>query len=165
MKIIFCHHAQRARDRSKPREEWQNDDLTKLGRKDAATYAKMLKKSKIQLTAIYSSPFFRCSETAKIINKYQNSEIIFDDRLNEFGSLPEESWQQCHNRVISVINEITERYAQKDIILVVTSGVNLSAFICWAYGLKPTDNMPFLGVTSCSPIIFNYDKQPAKNQK
>lgn len=55
--------------------------LTEKWRKEAEETAKRLATEKVN--AIYSSPFARAEETAKIINTKFNIDIIFDDRLRE----------------------------------------------------------------------------------
>ena len=66
MKIIYVHHAQRDKGNSSTQE----DGITELGIKDAEIVAEILCKrnEKQKITAIYSSPFFRCMETSRIIN-------------------------------------------------------------------------------------------------
>ena len=64
MKIIYCHHAERAVNPKKLRS--QEDDLTSNGIKDAELVSELLANEKI--TAIYTSNFYRCKKTAQIIN-------------------------------------------------------------------------------------------------
>ena len=66
MKIIYVNHAQRDKGNSSTQE----DGITELGIKDAEIVAEILCKlnEKQKITAIYSSPFFRCMETSRIIN-------------------------------------------------------------------------------------------------
>ena len=68
MKIIYIHHVSRAVGNPPT----QNDGIQPLGIKDAETTAELLKgmsdKSKSTFRAIYASPYYRCSETAKLIN-------------------------------------------------------------------------------------------------
>lgn len=158
MKIIFCHHAQRKRDKTAPRELWQNEGITELGEKDAALYAKMLNGCNLKISAIYSSPFFRCMKTAEIVNQFSNAPIIKEERFNEFGSVDGETWAECQQRIINAIKDITKKHNQDDVVLCVTSGVNLTGFICWAYGIEPSEKNLFPWLISCSPIIFDYDK-------
>ncbi len=159
MKIIYCHHAQRDQDKSKPQNLRQGEGLTPLGIEDATIYAKMLKQANVKLNAIYTSPFFRCVSTANIINEQLNTNIITDDRFNEFGSIENESWETCQTRIMSALKDIIKKHDNSDIVLCITSGVNIGAFICLAYGIKPDNNNPFLGITSCSPIVFDFDKE------
>lgn len=69
MKIIYVHHA--LRDVGNPPS--QDDKIQPLGIKDAETTAKLLKimseQSKSTFKAIYTSPYYRCSKTAEIINR------------------------------------------------------------------------------------------------
>ncbi len=157
MKIIYCHHAQRDKENRKQNVNPQDDNITLLGREDARIFAKMLNDKDIIINKIYTSPYFRCLETAKIINENNNTKINFEPRFNEYNKTVE-TWKECQQRIIDAINKIVNENDNDDIILCVTSGVNLTAFICWAYGIKPNNNNPFPGVISCSPIIFDYEK-------
>ncbi|MBE5738885.1 MAG: histidine phosphatase family protein [Clostridiales bacterium] len=156
MKIIYIHHG----NRKKCNPSTQNDDLTEIGYKDCELTAELFNNDKIKksIKAIYTSPFFRCKKTAEIVNTYMNAPIICEDRLNEYKSMGEESWVECQNRIIEFIDEIITKYDNADTILCVTSGVNIGAFVVKFFGLNSSENIPFLGVPSCSPIIFEYDK-------
>lgn len=67
MKIIYVHHA--LRKLSNP--PTQEDKIQPLGIKDAKTTAKLLKimseNSKSNFKAIYTSPYYRCKKTAKLL--------------------------------------------------------------------------------------------------
>ena len=153
MNIVYCHHAQRAYTGS------QNDDITSLGRKDAELAGKFLKNLS-NIKAIYTSPYFRCIETARRINKSLNVPIIEEKRFNEFVSKEsKETWADLQKRIIAAIEDITAKYNDEDSIICVTSGVNIAGFLDWNLGLEPSENMPFLGVVSCSPIIFKFNKK------
>ena len=56
------------------------------------------------------------------------------------------------------IKDAVEKHDNDSTIIFVTSGVNLSGFICFAYNIEPNENIPFPLVPSCSPIGFDYDK-------
>ena len=167
MKIIYVHHALREKNIVPS----QDDDILPLGVKDAVLTGKLLevlhKTSKIK--AIYTSPYLRCRKTAKIINKRINAPIIDEPRLNEFNnvfkrprgeSTPSESetWEECQSRIMQAIKDIVLRHDDDDVVVCVTSGVNIAAFINIAFGIPPNDNAPFLQIPSCSPIGFNLDK-------
>ena len=62
-------------------------------------------------------------------------------------------------RVIAGIKDIVNKYNDEDSIICVTSGVNIAGFLDWNLGLEPSENMQFLGIISCSPIIFKYNKK------
>ena len=161
MKIFYVHHA--LRDMGNP--PTQEDGLKELGIKDANVVADIFEDGKkyMNVKAIYTSPFYRCKETARIINKNLNVPIIEDERLNECGSVfygeKKESWKQCQKRIIETIKEIVFKYDEKDTVICVTSGVNLTAFICVAYNIKPSSKLPFPMVSSCSPIGFEINKK------
>ena len=153
MNIVYCHHAQRAYTGS------QDDDITDLGKKDAELVGEFMKRMP-NIKAIYTSTYFRCKETARIINKSLNVPIIEEDRFNEFVSKEnKETWVDLQKRVIAGIKDIVNKYNDEDSIICVTSGVNIAGFLDWNLGLEPSENMPFLGVISCSPIIFKYNKK------
>ncbi len=154
MNIIYCHHAER-KITDKPT---QQDPITKLGKKDANIVGKTIAKH-LKVKAIYTSPYLRCKQTAKIINKYFNAPIIEDARFNEFCSKEnQESWTDLQNRIIEALKDIIAKHNDEDTIICVTSGVNIAGFINLQLGLKSSPDMAFLGVISCSPIIFKYKK-------
>lgn len=153
MNIVYCHHAQRVYTGS------QKDDITDLGEKDAELVGQFIKQIP-NVKAIYTSPYFRCLETARIINKSLNVPIIEEDRFNEFVSKEnKETWVDLQRRVIAGIKDIVNKYNDEDSIICVTSGVNIAGFLDWNLGLEPSENMQFLGIISCSPIIFKYNKK------
>ena len=157
MKIIYVHHAQR-KIGNPPGE---NDDITKLGKKDAKLVAKLLKGAKakhINIKSIYCSPFLRCKKTAKIINSKLGIPIVFDERLNEFDSKSGETWVELQTRVRNCIKDIVFKYEEKDTVVCITSGVNVASFISLANKQKPNKDTAFIGISSCSPLIFNIDK-------
>lgn len=158
MKIIYCHHAERAVDKRKSRS--QEDDITDNGFKDAQLVAEMLAGQKID--AIYTSNFYRCRKTAQIINSQIGAPIYEEERFNEVGSVEKgEDWKGCLTRNIDALNNIMLKYNDDATILCVTGGVNLSAFVCWNLGLKPTNEMPFMGATNIAPIMF-YESTPTR---
>ena len=69
-----------------------------------------------------------------------------------------ESWSSCQDRIKQALLEIIQKYDESDTIVCVTSGVNLSAFICLFYNIPSSDNLPFPLVPSCSPIGFDIKK-------
>ena len=157
MKIIYCHHAERAVDKRKLRS--QDDDITDNGFQDAQLVAEMLSTQKID--AIYTSNFYRCKKTAQIINSKIGAPIFEEERFNEVGSIEGEDWGKCLTRNIEALNNIMQKYNDDATILCVASGVNLSAFVCWNLNMKPTRDFPFMGATNCAPIVF-YESTPTK---
>lgn len=161
MKILYVHHG--LRDSGKIPN--QDDKLHYLGIKDAKIVAKILNMlpKKFNVKAIYTSTYFRCRETARLINKYINVPIIDEPRFNEFTQSindggKNESWLECQNRIRSGIKDIVDKYEDDDFVICVTSGVNITSFISLAYKIQPSDDLPFPMVPSCSPICFDIDK-------
>ena len=155
MKIIYLHHG----NRKIGNPPSQNDDLTEIGYKDCNLVAELFDDRIIKdhIKAIYTSPYFRCRKTAEIINGPLQTKIIEDERLNEFDN-KSETWTQLQTRVIACLDDIVEKYDENDIVICVTSGVNIAGFIIKAFNLQPSQDTPFLGLPNCCPIIFNFKK-------
>jgi len=151
MRIIYMHHAEReiGPNHNDP-ELRQLEDITTLGVKDAENMAERYKDENI--TAIITSPYLRCRHTAEIINKYHNVPIIDDERFNE--SKKGEGWENLLIRNIEAIDDIVHNYTDEDVIVCVTSGINLVAFICYFYDIKPSKAVPFSQAGAISPVNF-----------
>ena len=167
MKIIYVHHALRKRE-NPPSQE---DGIQEIGIKDAETTADLLLTMQGSSTfkAIYTSPYYRCKKTAEIINKNICVPIYEEPRFNEFNKIFEvlkgskliamtETWEECQIRIREAIKDIVFKYNDNDIVVCVTSGVNIAAFIGLAFKIKPSNDVPFPIVPSCSPIGFEIDK-------
>ena len=158
MNIIFVHHANRKRCNPTT----QQDGITSLGKKDAKITAKILKlaSKEVQITAIYTSTFTRCTKTAEILNKKLGVEIFEDERLNEFRSMGKETWTECQKRVVSCLKDIVQKHKENETIIVVTSGTNLAGFMDFVYNIEPYENTPFFRIPSCSPILVRLGEKP-----
>ena len=167
MKIIYVHHA--LRQIGNPPS--QDDDIKPLGEKDAEIVAEILEQmlQHNNIKAIYTSPYYRCAKTAKIINSKINVPIFEEPRFNEFQKVFQvvngdkvetktESWLDCQKRIRNSIKDIVYKYDENDTVVCVTSGVNITAFISLAFKIPASENHPFPMVPSCSPIGFNIDK-------
>lgn len=167
MKIIYVHHA--LRQVGNPPS--QDDKIQPLGLQDAEIVAELMKMMSeySNIKAIYTSPYFRCAKTAEIINKHLNVPIYEEPRLNEFNKvfdviegnktiIKTESWVDCQIRIRNAIKDIINKYDNRDTVICVTSGVNITAFISLAFKIPASDNLPFPWVPSCSPIGFEIDK-------
>ena len=80
MNIVYCHHAQRNRGKIAT----QNDDITKLGKKDAEIVSELLdelQRLKGKVVAIYTAEFLRCTKTAEIINQKIKVPVFVDARF------------------------------------------------------------------------------------
>ena len=148
MKIIYIHHADRNHDKNINRQE---QDITEDGIIEAELIAK--KMNKIKIKAIYTSPYLRCTHTAQIINKYINVPIYKDDFLNEMES--SESWKDLQLRTSKGLDNIIKNNDEDDIIICITSGVNLSGFIYYFTKKEPDNNNPLIQAVMCSPVLFS----------
>jgi len=167
MRIIYVHHALR----QKGNPPSQDDKIQPLGLQDAEIVAELMKMMSeySNIKAIYTSPYFRCAKTAEIINKHINVPIYEEPRFNEFNKVFDviegnktitktESWVDCQIRIRNAIKDIVNQYDDRDTVICVTSGVNITAFISLAFKIQPSENLPFPLVPSCSPIGFDIDK-------
>lgn len=152
MQIIYVHHADRNRNNKVDR---QLQDITENGIADANLLAEKLKD--INVTAIYTSPYLRCKHTANIINKYQNIEIIDEPRFNEMHL--GETWSEFSLRNMKAIDDIIKKHNENDLIICVSSGVNLSAFIYYFNNITPTNNSPRMQAITTSPVLFTTDNK------
>ena len=156
MKIIYCHHANRKINKQKT----ENDSLSKIGKQDAKNLAKLLKIAKsvgVKISAIYTASESRFTQTAKLINKYLSAPIIEVNDLKEFNKKTE-TWLNAQKRVYNFLKEIIKKHNDDETVVCITSGVNVASFINLQLGHKPTEKMPFIEIPSCSPLIFNFDK-------
>ncbi len=154
MKLIYVHHA----ERDVRFGVNQENDITENGVKQALLVAENLKN--VRITAIYSSQYKRCKHTAEIINQYHNLPIYEDERFNE--AQPGESWNSVQQRNMDAIDVIVNKSNNDDIVLCVTSGVNVSAFIFYILGIKASEHNPWIQAGLCSPLYFTIEKRVKK---
>lgn len=149
MQILYVHHAER--DRTNKSIDRQYQDITENGIIEANLLAEKLKQ--VNITAIYTSPYLRCTHTAKIINKYNNAPIYHENRFNEMKN--EETWKEFQIRHINALDEIIEKHNDDDFIICVSSGVNLSAFIYYFTKKEPSNDNPWIQALTISPVLFS----------
>ena len=153
MKMIYIHHAERDRyNGNAPRQE---QDITEDGIMEAKIIAK--KMEYLNPVAIYSSPYKRCIHTAEILRGDLNIPIIEDRRFNEYEV--SETYTEFLNRNMRAIDDIVNKYDEDDVVLCVTSGVNLSAFVHYFIGNKVNEDSVMCQALSVSPILFTTDGQ------
>ena len=155
MRIIYMHHAERniGPNHLDPILR-QEEDITELGIEDAELIAKRM--SKVDIKAIVTSPYLRCKHTAEIINKYHNVPIIEESRFNECEQYEEK--EHLIKRNMEALDDIYNKYSDDDTILCVTSGINITAFICYFYGIEPSNDIPLAQAGDISPINFTKGK-------
>jgi len=149
MQILYVHHAER--DRMNKSIDRQLQDITENGIKESELLAEKLKQVKV--TAIYTSPYLRCTHTAKIINKYNNAPIYEEDRFNELNN--GETWKEFQIRHFNALNEIIKKHNENDFIICISSGVNLSAFIYYFTKKEPSNDNPWIQALTISPVLFS----------
>ena len=59
---------------------------------------------------------------------------------------------------MEAIDEIVKSHSDDDVVLCVTSGVNISAFICYTYNIAPSNDAPWTQACDICPVIFNVKK-------
>lgn len=156
MKIIYVHHAERNVSKDHLNSELrQLEDITETGIKEAEFLAERLKNQKVK--AIVTSPYLRCKHTSEILNKYINVPIIEDSRFNEMKK--NEEWKHLLKRNMEAIDDIVKTYKDDDTIICVTSGVNVSAFICYFYKIEPSNETPWSQAGGLCPMIFTIGKK------
>ncbi len=156
MKVIYMHHAERdIGPGHNDKDLRQLEDITERGIREAEIVAERLKDEKI--TAIISSPYLRCMHTGEIINKYHHLEIIEDARFNE--KRLEEDWVDFMNRNMEAIDDIFHKYSDDSIIICITSGVNLTAFVSYFFEIPPKKDMTWCQANGISPVNFTKGKK------
>jgi len=120
--------------------------LTEKGKEEAKMAGEALKQDKID--CLFSSDILRCRETAKIVAEtigHDKEKIIYDTRLRDlnwgaFGGKTREeywnfynndhmkafeipapngeSWSQCKERAVKLLNEIEEEFENKNILII-----------------------------------------------
>jgi len=151
MKVIYLHHAERNFDNSISNKE---QTLTEDGIEECKLLAKRFTKIKQNVKAIYSSTSKRCKTTAELINKNLQAPIFDEPRFNEF--FESENKKDFLNRNINALKEIIEKYVNDDMVICVTSGVNITAFICYEFNIEPTETISFIQAIACNPTVFTF---------
>ena len=161
-----------------------DDPLNETGISQAQTTAKNLEREKIDL--IISSPLRRTKQTAEIINKGRNIPIIYDKRLverdfGEFEGLKDsdakfnikdfwdyekninyyeaENVQAFYNRIFSFLDNVLEKYSNKNVLLVCHAAV--SAVINCYFTEIPKKNVQLffkMGLDNCEYRTYNMEK-------
>lgn len=106
--IYFIRHGETDFNKENRVQGWQESMLTKEGIVQAEIISKEL--SSIKFDIIFSSPLKRTQDTAKIINKYQNAQIILEERIKErFAGNKEKTLFYSHTK-----NEIADFFANPE---------------------------------------------------
>ena len=152
-----------------------NSSLTPKGKEQAKQVSNYFKDKKIDL--IVSSPLDRCKQTAQIISN--NTPIIYSDKLlgrdhGEFTGKPRDSinfdeyWnynkniqyekaesvKDLYNRVATLIEELKEKYKDKNIIIVTHSGI-MRVLYYYFKGIPDDGILSEITIRNCE--VFEYD--------
>lgn len=149
MKIIYVHHAER--DYSNKDIDTQEQDITEDGIIEAELLAKKI--HLLGVTKIYSSEYIRCVHTAEILNKNLGLDIILEKRFNEKEK--SESWEEFLDRNKAAIQDIVDNGEKSDVVLCISSGVNLSAFVSYFY----RSDKAFCQALAMSPVFFKTEDE------
>lgn len=132
---------------------------------------------------IISSPLKRAKQTADIINRDRNIEIIYDDRIIErdFGEMEglatkdfdfagfwdyyknsqynkAENIQNFFDRIYNFVNDILEKYKDKNVLIVAHGGVSIP-IACYFNGNIPKGTLVDAGLVlgNCEVAIYDHN--------
>lgn len=157
-----------------------DEPLNEVGLRQAEETRNILLDKKIDL--IISSPLKRAKQTASIINRDRNIKIIYDERIIErdFGKMEgletkdfdfvgfwdyyknfhykkAENIQDFFNRIYSFINDILEKYKDKNILIVGHGGVSIP-IACFFNGNIPKGTLVYAGLVLGNCEVANYNQ-------
>lgn len=139
-------------------------EITEEGKEKIKEQAEILKNKNIDI--IFCSPFLRTRQTAEVVNKVLQKEIIFDERLVDmkmgefaekdtfvyddffinkklgFLERPEggENWKDILERIESFFSDVEQKYQNKNI-LIISHGEPLWLMAGYLKGLKTLDEL------------------------
>lgn len=162
MRIYVIRHGQTNVNLENKINSLNDDDLNETGIMQAKHVREQLKK--IDYNLIICSPLTRTKHTANLLN-YKNSDILYDDRLIErkadiltkmpLDKIDSDDWWNINpkdnyynaesvkhviERVYEFLDDIKNKYSDKNIILVTHGGVS-KAISCYFYGIPEDGNL------------------------
>ena len=171
MEILVARHGQTDWNVRKKVQGKADIELNGKGIEQAKNVQKLLENEKIDL--IICSTLKRAKQTAQIVNEKRNLPIICDERLEErdFGEYEgeekdkfdfssfwcysknlkyekAESIKDFFNRVYIFLDEIKEKYKDKNILLVTHGGVSIPIY-CYFNGVPDEKDLIYLGIGNC----------------
>lgn len=154
-------------------------ELNAVGKKQAIEVGKKLLAEKIDL--IICSPLKRAKQTANLISEGRNIPIIYDENISErdFGEFEgkikedfdfNDFWSYKKNikykkaenirnffdRIYLFLDEVIEKYPNKNILLVTHGGVSIPVK-CYFNGIPEDDNLLALALSNCE--YFKYSRK------
>lgn len=188
MQIYLLRHGQTNLNKGGRYQVIIDKDLNELGKKQAELLGKRLQKNNIDI--IYSSDFKRVIETAKIINKYIETEIIVKEELREIDMgvwdtltieeryISHESYAkewdkhledlpypdgECGEDVCKRAMKVINEIKkhQYENVAIVTSGGTIAILLCNFLGLEQWKRFN-MEINNCSMSIVKFDNMNAK---
>lgn len=158
-----------------------DEPLNETGLKQAEETRDNLMNTKIDI--ILCSPLQRAKQTAEIINDVRNIPIIYDDRLIErdFGEFEgmqtkdfdfdgywdyyknkkynqAENIQNFFERIYNFLNDIIEKYQDKNVLIVAHGGVSIPVN-CYFNQVIPKGSLVEAGLVLGNCQVASYDKK------
>ena len=173
MKLIFIRHGQTDSNLANLINGLNEEPLNEKGIRQAT---ELMEKLDINYDFIMSSPLLRAKQTAEIINS-NNKKISIDNRIQErdAGSLtltkvpddesdwwnynPQKDYKEAEsvkkviNRVYDFINEIKDRYHDKEIIVVTHGGV-LKCVYTYFNNIPQNGDLSLINYDNCEIIKY-----------
>lgn len=178
MKIFVTRHGQTEWNVLKKVMGRKDLLLSKTGEEQARKTRDSIKDLGIDL--IISSPLIRTKQTAMIINELKNKPIIYSEEIierdfGEFEGLNTEEFNfksywsykdnniyekaenitDFFNRVYKFLDELKDKYPDKNILIVTHGGVSIP-INCYFNGIPEDDNLLSLVLGNCEVIEYNY---------
>lgn len=180
MKIYLTRHGQTDWNVAHKPQGKADIELNQVGEEQAKVVKEQLQDEKIDL--IICSPLKRAKKTAEIINSEKQIPIIYDERISErdFGEFQgktlekmkskvqfqgfwnyednvhyekAENIQDFFNRVYVFLEEIQEKYKDKNILIVTHGGVSIPV-TCYFNGIPKEKSLINLGIKNCEVKKF-----------
>lgn len=164
-----------------------DEPLNKAGLQQASEVRNNLINTQIDL--IICSPLLRAKQTAEEINRNRNIPIIYDERIIErdFGEFEgletkdfdfngywdyykniqydkAENIQMFFNRVYGFLDDITENYADKNVLLVAHGGISIPV-ACYFNDNIPEGSLVEAGLVLGNCQVASYKKDTKKHIK
>lgn len=177
MKLYIVRHGQTNWNKLKKVMGRSDEELNEEGIKQAIETKRLLENENIDL--IISSPLKRAKRTAEIINENKNTQIIYDDRIIErdFGEFEgltisefdidsfcdyykneqynkAENVQEFFSRIYKFLDEIKEKYKDKNILIVTHGGVSIP-IACYFNGIPKDGFLKDLALKNCEVKIYD----------
>ena len=185
--ILFVRHGETDWNKLGIMQGHLDTHLNETGKKQAENLKSYLEHEPIDL--IICSPLKRAKETAEIINKGRNINIILDDRIKErdFGEFEgtfasdfdfnsfwsykknieykkAENIKYFFDRIYGFINSIKNSYPEKNILIVSHAGVSIP-FKCYFDGIPSQETLADLKLGNGKYAKFFYSQPQQKQNK